>query len=134
MQETQETWVQSLGQERALEQEMVTRSSILAQEIPWREEPGGLLPTGSQRDMTEHAHTKLTLPKWKGKEGRDKLEYGINRYKLLHIKQIGNKDLLCNTGNYIQYPIITYNGTYLENSAVATEMEKVSFHSNPKRK
>ena len=30
MQETQETWVQSLGQERALEQEMVTRSSILA--------------------------------------------------------------------------------------------------------
>ena len=32
MQETQETWVQSLGQEDPLEEEMATHSSILA----WR--------------------------------------------------------------------------------------------------
>ena len=42
MQETQETWVRSLGQEDPLEKEMATHSSILAWEIPWTEEPGGL--------------------------------------------------------------------------------------------
>ena len=42
MLETQETQVQSLGQEDPLEEEMLTHSSILAWEIPWMEEPGGL--------------------------------------------------------------------------------------------
>ena len=42
MQETQEVWVQSLGQEDPLEEEMATHSSIVAWEIPWKEEPGGL--------------------------------------------------------------------------------------------
>jgi len=40
--EMQETWVQSLGQEVPLEEEIATHSSILAWEIPWTEEPGGL--------------------------------------------------------------------------------------------
>ena len=44
-----ETWVQSLGQEDPLEQEMATQSSTLAWEIPWMEEPGGLQPMGSQK-------------------------------------------------------------------------------------
>ena len=35
--------VQSLGQEDPLEKEMATHSSILAWEVPWTEEPGGLL-------------------------------------------------------------------------------------------
>ena len=35
LQETQEPWVQSLGQEDALEKEMATQSSILAWKIPW---------------------------------------------------------------------------------------------------
>ena len=39
---TQEIWVQSLGQEDPLEEEMATHSSILAWEIPWTKEPGGL--------------------------------------------------------------------------------------------
>ena len=47
-QETQETCVQSLGQEDPLEKGMATRSSILAWEIPWIEEPGGLQSMGSQ--------------------------------------------------------------------------------------
>ena len=38
----QETWVRPLGQEDPLEEEMATHSSILAWEIPWTEEPGGL--------------------------------------------------------------------------------------------
>ena len=45
----QETRVQSLGQEDPLQKEMATCFSILAWEIPWREEPGGLQPIGSQR-------------------------------------------------------------------------------------
>ena len=45
----QETWVQSLGQKDALEKGMATHSSILAWEIPWTEEPGGLQSMGSQR-------------------------------------------------------------------------------------
>ena len=50
----QETWVQSLGWEDPLEKEMATHSSILAWEIPWTEEPGGLQSMGSQEsDMTE---------------------------------------------------------------------------------
>ena len=35
-------WVQSLGQEDSLEEEMTHCSSILARKIPWTEEPGGL--------------------------------------------------------------------------------------------
>ena len=42
MLETQEMQVQSVAQEDALEKEMATRSSILAWEIPWTEESGGL--------------------------------------------------------------------------------------------
>ena len=45
----QEMGVQSLGQEDPLEKEMATHSSILAWEIPWIEEPGGLQSMGSQR-------------------------------------------------------------------------------------
>ena len=44
-----EIQVLSLGWEDALEEEMATHSNILAWEIPWTEEPGGLQSTGSQR-------------------------------------------------------------------------------------
>ena len=42
------TWVQSLGWEDPLEEEMATHCSILAWRIPWTEEPGGLQTRGSQ--------------------------------------------------------------------------------------
>ena len=42
-------WVQSLGWEDPLEEEMATPSSILAWKIPRTEEPGGLQPLGLQR-------------------------------------------------------------------------------------
>ena len=45
----QETWVQSLCLEDLLEKEMATYSGILAWEIPWTEEPGGLQFMGLQR-------------------------------------------------------------------------------------
>ena len=45
----QETQVRSLGLEDPLEEEMATHSSILAWEIPWTKEPGGLQSLGLQR-------------------------------------------------------------------------------------
>ena len=54
----QETQVQSLGIKDPLEKEIATHSSILAWEMPWTEEPGGLQSMGSQRVghdlVTEH--------------------------------------------------------------------------------
>ena len=60
MQKTQEMQIQSLGGEDPLEEEMATHSSILAQRIPWTEEPGGLQAMRSQSDTTERTH-RLTL-------------------------------------------------------------------------
>ena len=48
-----ETRLQSLGWEDPLEKEMETYSSILAWEIPWTEEPGGLQSMGSQKSRTQ---------------------------------------------------------------------------------
>ena len=45
----QEMWVQSLGGEDTLQEEMVTQSSIHACKIPRREEPGGLQSLELQR-------------------------------------------------------------------------------------
>ena len=42
----QEIHIPSLGQEDPLEKEMATLSSILAGEIPWTEEHGGLQSMG----------------------------------------------------------------------------------------
>ena len=64
MQEMQEIWVWSLGQEDPLEKGMVTHSSILAWSIPCTEEPGGLWSIGLQRvrhDWSDLAHSKGEL-------------------------------------------------------------------------
>ena len=45
----QETWVQSLGREAALEKEMAPHSSTIAWKIPCKEEPGRLQSMGLQR-------------------------------------------------------------------------------------
>ena len=49
MQEPQEMWVQSLGQEDPPEEGTATHFSILAWRISWKEEPGGLQSIGLQR-------------------------------------------------------------------------------------
>ena len=53
----QETQVRSLGQGDALEKEMATHSSILAQKIPWTFSPGGRKET----DTTERLHFHFVL-------------------------------------------------------------------------
>ena len=56
----QEMWVWSLDWKDPLEKGMASHSSILAWEIPWVEEPGGLQSMESQElDMTEYAHTHV---------------------------------------------------------------------------
>ena len=59
MQDPQETYAQSLGQEDPLEEERATHSNSLPWRIPWREEPGGLQSMGSQSQtqLSKHTHT-----------------------------------------------------------------------------
>ena len=59
-------WVQPLGQEYPLEEEMAIHSSILTWKILWTEEPGGYSTWGhKESDRTEqlntHTHEK-TVP------------------------------------------------------------------------
>ena len=54
MQETQETQVQSLGQEDPLEEEMATHFRILAWRIRGTEEPGGLTEESMGSQTVRH--------------------------------------------------------------------------------
>ena len=46
-----ETWVRSLGQEDPQEEEMATRSSIIAWKIPWTVETGRLQSLGVTKEL-----------------------------------------------------------------------------------
>ena len=63
-------WVQSLGQEDALEKEMAIHSSILVWTIPWTEEPGSLQSMRSQRVGYNQTHTPQKLCCIMTREGR----------------------------------------------------------------
>ena len=54
-----ETQVRSLGREDPLEKEMATHSSILAQRIPWTEEPGRLQPMRVAKSWTQLSYFTL---------------------------------------------------------------------------
>ena len=56
-------WVQPLDQEDPLEREMATHSSILAWEIPWTEEPGGLQSIEGRRRVGHDLMTKQRTTK-----------------------------------------------------------------------
>ena len=61
IQETQETWVPSLGWDDALEEEMATHSNILTWKTPWTEELGGLQSMGLQRVKQNWAYTHIHI-------------------------------------------------------------------------
>ena len=70
MQETQETWVQSLAQEDPLEKEMAmvvgkdNPLQYLIWKTPWTEGSSGLQSTGSQKSQTQlstHVQVFVTL-------------------------------------------------------------------------
>ena len=59
--------------------------------------------------------TNLWLPNQMGEINQ---KFWINIYTILYIlyiKQVNNKDLLYNSGNYIQYLVLGYNGKQSEN-------------------
>ena len=82
-----ELW--SLGQDVPLDKEMATHSSILAWEIPWTEEPGGLQSIGLPRVWydwrTEHAHT------WRGIRDWYVLQHGQILKHLCQMKAVTKK-------------------------------------------
>ena len=59
--EMQETQVSLLGGEDPLEKKMATSSGILAWEIPWTEEPGGLQSKGSQKSGIQLSNSTTTI-------------------------------------------------------------------------
>ena len=59
----QESWVKFLSLEDPLEEEVATSSSVLAWEIPWTEEPGGLQSIGSQKSRTRVKYHEVMLNK-----------------------------------------------------------------------
>ena len=52
--------LQPMGQEDLQEEEMATRSSVLAWRVPWKEEPGGQQSTGSHRVRHDGATERLS--------------------------------------------------------------------------
>ena len=79
MQETQETWVRSLGQGDPLEEGTATHSSILAWRNPWTEEPGRLQFLSLLRvrhDLSNLAQRKGNLCRQRGAEGKGEAEVG----------------------------------------------------------
>ena len=68
----QETQVRFLGWEDPLEKEIATHSSVLAWDIPWTEEPGGLQSTGLQRaghDLVTKEQQQVGFPG--GSDGKE---------------------------------------------------------------
>ena len=59
MQETHEMRVRSVSWKDPLEEGVETHSSVLAWEIPWTEEPGGLRFIGLQRVRYAEEHTHM---------------------------------------------------------------------------
>ena len=106
MQESQETWVRSLGWKDPLEEEMATHSSILAWKILWTEKPGGLQSmwvTKNQTDMTEWLSTQA----------------------LLYTKWITKKNLLDSPENYTQYLAITGTSLVVQGFWIHLAMQEI---------
>ena len=67
----------------------------------------------STKQKQTHRH-RVVVAKGEGGGGGMDWKFGISRCKLLCIEWINNKGLLYSTGNYIQHPVINYNGKEYE--------------------
>ena len=70
----QERQIRSLGQEDPLEKKMATHCSILAWEIPWTEEPGGLQSMGVKRRA---GHDLAAKQQQRGENGRQYITHSL---------------------------------------------------------
>ena len=141
------TWAWSLGWEDSLEEGMATSSGIFAWRIPWTEEPGRLQSMGSQRVghdwATKHSTAQhsivcyviecsvITQLQSDILECKVKLTLG----NITMNKASGGDGILAELFQILKddaVKVLLNMPGNLENSAVATGLEKVSFHSNPK--
>ena len=82
---TQERQIPSLGWENPLEKKMATHSNILAGEIPWTEEPGGLQSMVSRKSRTQFSDCNSKQQKGlvqgpkhgDGRQASDPLQLGL---------------------------------------------------------
>ena len=142
-----------------VEKAMAPHSSTLAWKIPWMEEPGGLQSLGSLR-VRHDWETSLSLfmhwrRKWQPtpvflpenpRDGRAwwAAEYGVAQSRTRLKRLSSSSSSTGSDGIPVElFQILkrrccesaTFNmPANLENSAVATGLEKVSFHSNPKER
>ena len=52
-------------------------------------------------------------------------EFGVSRYKLLHLEQINNKVFLYSMGNYIRSPGIDHDGKLRKKKSLCRTAEKI---------
>ena len=101
----QETWVQSLGQEDTLENEMATHSSILAWGIPWTEEPMDHSRRGRKEQLSMHTTN---------------IHVYIHMHKYVFYRQLHTSTHICiytlNTHIYVH--IYIHIHTYLNNKII----------------
>ena len=94
MQETKEIWVQFLGGEDSLEENMAIHFNILAWKIPWTEEPNGLQSIASQgigHDWSNWASMQQLTNKREERKMNNKRRYGIRIIKL----RLENMRIIC---------------------------------------
>ena len=81
MQKTQETWIQFLSWEDALEEEMATHSSILAWRIPWTGVPG-MLVHGVIKSQTQLSTWHIVCNSFSYNSAKlETTDMSINRWK-----------------------------------------------------
>ena len=77
----------------------------------------------SMKQKQTHRHREQTYScQGGGRRGGGGMdwEFGISRSKPLYIEWMNNKVLLYSTGNYIQYPVINFNGKEKEKQISAS--------------
>ena len=67
----------------------------------------------SMKQIQTHKPRKQSCGCQEGGGGKN-WDLGISRCKPSYIRWINNKVLLCNTGDYIQYPVINHTGRECE--------------------
>ena len=103
----QETRVQSLGREDPLEKEMATHSNILAERIPWTEEPDGLQSQGSHLDITYPLNNMIVYqkPAW-GKVESAEIEEPITFAMCFWLEVSHKSHLPSGRGSYWESPSV----------------------------
>ena len=118
----QESRVQSLSQEDALEEGMATHSRILAWEIPWIEESGGLQSMGSQyvSDTTKRWNSNKDYLKQHQKDVN--VGTGVTSTKLQVLLSLEGQDPVRHCGSWVTtaswgHTTMSYTQNYVQQTS-----------------